>query len=59
MSYKGILHDAVRNSIVDKSKDKNGKVDVNRALSVARAKGYNTFEDRVRIINRANIQNKK
>ena len=59
MSDKGILKEAVRNSIVDNSRDKSGKVDVNRAMSVARAKGYNSFADRVKIINRANIKNKK
>lgn len=59
MVVKGILSDAVRNSIVLSCKDSNGRVDVNRALSIARAKGYNSFSDRVRIIRRAEIENEK
>lgn len=56
---EGILSDIARNSIVDKCKDANGQVDVNKALSIARAKGYNSFTDRARIIRRAEIANKK
>ena len=55
----GILSDMVRNSIVDMCRNSDGTVDVNRALSVARAKGYTSFYDRARIIRQAEIENEK
>ena len=55
----GILSDMVRNSIVDMCRNSDGTVDVNRAISVARAKGYTSFSDQVQIIRRAEIENEK
>ena len=55
----GILSDMVRNSIVDMCRNSDGTVDVNKALSVGRAKGYTSFSDRARIIRRAEIENEK
>ena len=54
---EGILSDAARNSIVDRCKDENGKIDVNRALSVTRAMGYTSSYDRHQVINYANRRN--
>ena len=55
----GILSDMVRNSIVDMCRNSDGTVDVNRALSMARAKGYTSFSYRARIIRRAENENEK
>ena len=56
---EGILSDAARNSIVDRCRDENGKINTNQAIAIAHARGYTSFEDRVRIINYANVMNQK
>ena len=56
---EGILSDMVRNSIVELCRDSDGTINVNRALSVARAKGYTSFSDCAHIIRRAEIENEK
>lgn len=54
-----VLKDISRNRIVSKTKDKSGNVDVNKSLSIARAKGYNSFIDQARIKKCAQVELKK
>lgn len=55
---RSIVDNAVINNIVNQSRNADGTVNINQAISIARAKGYSTLEDQVKIINLANIINK-
>ena len=54
---EGILNDAARNSIVDRCRDENGKINVNQALSVTHSMGYTSAYDREQVIIYANMMN--
>ena len=55
----GILSDMELNSIVDKSRNVDGTVNVDQALGVAWALGYTSFDDQALIIRMAEIENEK
>ena len=55
----GILSDMELNSIVDKSRNADGTVNVDQALGVAWALGYTSFDDQALIIRMAEIENEK
>ena len=59
MGKDSIFDMAIKKHIVANCKDANGKVNVNKALSVARAKGHNSAIDRIRIRRLAEIENNK
>lgn len=56
---RGVLDHMVMRNIVNNCKDSNGYVDIPRAISIARAKGYTDFADSVKIRKFAEIENSK